>query len=352
MSSASGGSSRGGANRQGGTARTSGRADFRRASGGSGRVADGTASGVQNQKLGARAPGTAAGANRPRPPASRGLLRRIPTGAYIAGVIGIVVVVVIVMVAVSLTGGSSNPTSPSNQAPVAFPAKPADVAALAAIPTSVWDAVGTGSSVVAAPTILKGQPPLVIDGKPGAVFVGGEFCPYCAAERWSIIVAFSRFGTFSGLQETTSSPWDVDPSTPTFSFHGASYTSQYVTFKPVEVEGNDTRGPDTRGPLDQPSALQTQLWQKYDNGGNSFPFLDIGNVLVVTSPSYDPALLAGLTQSEVVAKLANPNDQVTQAIVGAANDLTAALCSLTGQQPASVCSVHAIVQAAAALHLG
>ena len=29
--------------------------------------------------------------------------------------------------------------------------------------------------------------------------MGAEYCPYCAAQRWAMIVALSRFGTFSGL---------------------------------------------------------------------------------------------------------------------------------------------------------
>ena len=94
--------------------------------------------------------------------------------------------------------------------------------------------------MVAPPTIKKGQPPLTISGKPGAVFIGGEFCPYCAAERWALIMAFCKFGTFTNLKETTSSPWDTDPSTATFSFYGATYSSPYLTFDTSEHESNDT----------------------------------------------------------------------------------------------------------------
>ena len=42
--------------------------------------------------------------------------------------------------------------------------------------------------------------PLSSGGKPEVLYVGTEFCPYCAAESWSLIVALSRFGQFSGLQ--------------------------------------------------------------------------------------------------------------------------------------------------------
>jgi hypothetical protein len=177
------------------------------------------------------------------------------------------------------------------------------------------------------------------------VFIGGEFCPYCAAERWAIIMAFSRFGTFSGLSETTSSPWDVDPSTPTFSFYGSSYSSSVVTLDTVENESNDTDGVGTHTTLQPLTDLESNLWQSYDNP-EGFPFLDIGNTVFVLSPSYDPRVLAGLDQQDVAARLTNPNDPVTVAIVGTANYLTAAICSVAGPSASSTwCSQPAITRA-------
>jgi hypothetical protein len=46
-------------------------------------------------------------------------------------------------------------------------------------------------------------------GKPEVLYIGAEYCPYCGTERWSMIVALSRFGTFRGLKEIRSSPTDV-----------------------------------------------------------------------------------------------------------------------------------------------
>jgi hypothetical protein len=57
-------------------------------------------------------------------------------------------------------------------------------------------------------------------------------------------------------------------------------------------------------------------------GSPGFPFLDIANQVIVYSASFDTALLAGLDQDQIVAKLSNPSDPVTQAIVGTANYLT------------------------------
>ena len=67
--------------------------------------------------------------------------------------------------------------------------------------------------------------------------MGAEYCPYCAAERWAMAVALSRFGTFSNLRLIHSSSADIYPNTPTLSFYKSSYTSKYVQFTPVEMFG-------------------------------------------------------------------------------------------------------------------
>ena len=46
--------------------------------------------------------------------------------------------------------------------------------------------------------------PLTNSGKIVIVYVGAEYCPYCAAERWAIVTALETFGTFSGLQPIAS----------------------------------------------------------------------------------------------------------------------------------------------------
>ena len=88
--------------------------------------------------------------------------------------------------------------------------------------------------------------------------MGAEYCPYCATERWAMVNALSRFGTFSGLKITTSAETtpqgtpEVFPNTPTFSFYGATYKSDYIQFEPVEEQDNsyeharDTDAPSRR----------------------------------------------------------------------------------------------------------
>jgi hypothetical protein len=267
--------------------------------------------------------------------------------------VAVVAVVIVVFVVVKITGKSPASSSANNHAaPIDSPAPASLVAQVTSVPTRVATAVGLPSTgTVNPPTYKKGEPSLAIDGKPGAVFVGAEFCPYCAAERWSMIMAFSKFGTFSNLSETTSSPWDVYPATPTFSFYKANYTSPYITFDFVEAESNDTGPNGGRGPLETPNTVESKAWSKYDSP-EGFPFLDIGNkIFVTTGASYLPSTLGGMDQSDVASRLKNPKDPVTQAIVGTANYLTAGICSITGQKPASACSPSVIGKAAKAMGL-
>ena len=54
--------------------------------------------------------------------------------------------------------------------------------------------------------------------KPVVFFYGAEFAPYAAAERWPLVLALSRFGTFSqlGLMQSSASAAFADLSTFTF----------------------------------------------------------------------------------------------------------------------------------------
>jgi len=276
--------------------------------------------------------------------------------AFAAIAVVVLVVVVLVVVKVSGGGGSSSGDCLNGVcAPSQTPAPPGLVDEITSVPAAVQQAVGVPStSVVTAPTYLGGQSPLTSNGKPEALFIGAEFCPYCAAERWAMIMAFSKFGTFSGLYETTSSPWDDPSAIPTFTFAHATYTSSLVDFDMVEHETNDTKGLGTRTTLEQLTPQQNNLWSTYEakfGEQEGYPFLDIGNKVFVYTPSYDPTVLSGYDQGDIAAQLTNPKSTITQAIVGTANYLTAGICSITNHQPASVCSSSVVSAAAKAMSL-
>lgn len=278
--------------------------------------------------------------------------RRFSASTLAYAAIVVVVLAVVAVVAVKVTGGGSSGST--SQAPGVTAAPASLVSELTGVPQSVADTVGVPSSVVA-PSLYKGQPLLTQDGKPEALFVGAEFCPLCAAERWAIVVALSKFGTWSGLEETTSSPWDSPPAIATFTFLHATYSSPYLTLTTVEHETNDTSGLGTRKALQPLTTAQQNLWAQYAahfGVRQGYPFMDIGNKVFVLGPSYNPTVLEGLDNAAIAAKLTNPSDPVTQSIVGTANYLTAAICSITGQQPSSVCTAKATQEAATALGAG
>ena len=216
------------------------------------------------------------------------------------------------------------------------------LAEVTSVTGSVFKAVGSGSSStpVSPPSAVSGQALLKIGAKPEILYVGAEFCPYCAAERWPLIIALSRFGTFRGLGLIDSAPSpEVYPNTPTLSFYGSTYTSKYIAFVSVETE---TR---THSPLMTMTGPESNLVQKYDNSTflpglpypDSIPFVDFGDQYLQVGSSYTPTILDGSTQSGIAARLSDSSNSVTQTIITSANEFVADICSLTKQLPTNVC---------------
>jgi Domain of unknown function (DUF929) len=246
----------------------------------------------------------------------------------LSSIVALMVVVVLVAVVALNHQGKSTPIA-NNRADA-----PDSVVAPLRVPATTLSDVGQGT-IVAAPKPVTGAA-LTAGGKPELLYIGAEFCPYCAAERWSMAVALSRFGTLHDVKLTKSSSTDVDPNTSTLDFLDTTYTSKYLSFVPVENE--DRAGKK----LQSLTAAQTALWNTYTGNHPGFPFLDFGNRYIVSGPSYDPAVLAGLTQQQIAAKLADPTSPVAKAVDGGANILTAAICGMTGEQPSSVCDAPVI----------
>ncbi len=203
------------------------------------------------------------------------------------------------------------------------------------MPPSVLAQVGIGSSTASALKPATG-PALTSGGKPEMLYIGAEWCPYCAAERWAMAVALTRFGTFSPLRGIHSSSSDIYPNTATLTFYHSTYTSKYLVFTPVENQDVN------HNLLQTPTSAQTALWAKYQPPGNGYPFIDIGNRWIAAS-TYSPAVLQGLTWSQIAADLHNPSSPVAQGANGSANLFTAAICRITGNQPGSVCNAAPVV---------
>jgi thiol-disulfide isomerase/thioredoxin len=261
-----------------------------------------------------------------------------------AGSIVTVVAVVVALVLVK-AGAGTGTAAAGNEGPTGA-ALHSLVAEVTSVPASVLDTVKGGSVTGDALTPVSG-PPLTSGGKPELLYIGANFCPFCAAERWPMIIALSRFGTFSGLSTIHSSSTDEYPNTPTFTFYGSSYQSKYLSFISVEETTNYRQGNSTSPDvpyvtLQTPTAAEQALLAKYDTGpdGGSIPFLDLGNkyVEVGNLPPYGPQDLSGKTWSQVAAALRDPSSAIAQGVDASANYLTAGICKLTGNQPASACT--------------
>ncbi|MCU1675624.1 MAG: hypothetical protein JWM93_382 [Frankiales bacterium] len=226
-------------------------------------------------------------------------------------------------------------TAAAADAPVDAAAANATVDTVTHLGASILDRAAAGNAV--RPPRRAPGADVTIDGKPSVLYVGAEFCPYCAAERWPLIVALSRFGTFAGLGVSHSSLVDVYPGTATLTFHGSSYTSPYLHFTGKELYTNEPVG---RGyaPLDTLTPEeQRRFGDRAANPQQAFPFLDIGGHYLVDT-QYDTGALAGLTAAEIARATTDPLSHVGGLIDASANWLTAALCERTGNQPADVCT--------------
>jgi hypothetical protein len=197
------------------------------------------------------------------------------------------------------------------------------------ISPAVYDQVGSGG--VTNPIKHTGRATMVtLNNLPAFDYEGATYCPYCAAERWSIVAALSRFGTLTGLGLTQSSSTDVFPDTPTFDFETARLQSPYIAFREAEVADRSGHA------LQTPASIVQSLDTQYNSGGG-IPFISIGGELYTSGAGYAPSALSGLDWSAVGGDLANAGSNVTRAIIGNANFLTAGICVVTNGQPQDIC---------------
>jgi Domain of unknown function (DUF929) len=264
-----------------------------------------------------------------------------------SGSVVVVLAIVVAFIVIKLNSSPSTDNSPNGPTGAALASVVTNVTS---VPASTLDKVGSGQFTGKIQTINPAGAPLTANGKPEMLYMGAEYCPYCAAARWAMIVALSRFGTFSGLQTIHSAAAngagqaEPDPNTPTWTFVHSTYTSKYLTFTPVELQTNipDT-STGTYTNLQTPTNAQQALLTKYDaapytSEAGAIPFIDFGNKYLSIGSPYNPGVLSGLSWSTIAADLHNPNSAVAQAVNGTANYFTAAICKMTGNQPASACT--------------
>ena len=210
---------------------------------------------------------------------------------------------------------------------------------LSGVSITTLNQVGTGASGVNSVTPTASSPPLTLNGKPEVLYMGAEYCPFCAAERWAMIVALDKFGNFTGIKYMQSSSTDHYPNTPTFTFVGATYTSNYISFVTVEQQDRNYNALQIATPAET-SLLQTIRHRPVH------PLRRLRELI----RDNELAIFAGGPQSrqrrdrapynwtQIAPQLNNASSPYAQNIDGAANRLISAICKVDGGAPASVCS--------------
>lgn len=171
---------------------------------------------------------------------------------------------------------------------------------------------------------------------PRVIYVGAEYCPFCAALRWPLVLTLLRFGKLSGLEFMRSSPTDVFADTPTLSFYRSHYSSSRVVLHAFETA--------TRfgAPLQHVPHAVNEIFDAYDappftEDAGAIPFLYINGLYVISGSPISPAVFAGKTWRAIASELGDPHSQVYQKVMPVANAITAAICVGMHAAPRPVC---------------
>ncbi|GGM98712.1 hypothetical protein GCM10009721_27070 [Terrabacter tumescens] len=252
----------------------------------------------------------------------------------IAASVAVVVVIIAVVVGVVI---SNRP----KDAPAAASGGAAALATLEKLPATLFDKA-PAPSPAQAPTKLQGGTALTQDGKPKVLYIGAEYCPFCAMERWALIGALSRFGTFTGVTETTSSSTDVHPNTPTFSFKDAKFTSDVVAFQAIETQDREGK------PLQTLDGENLALFQKFNPGGG-IPWVTYGGTHATDGATVEANAFEGKTYDQIIAGIQDPTSDIGKTVTPAINMITAQICSQTDGKPANVCTSQGVQSASVLL---
>jgi hypothetical protein len=282
-------------------------------------------------------------------PASASTLRHIPR-RYLA--LGLIIVAIVLLGALVLVRDNSGPSTTST-VETFNPAPSSLVSTMTSVPESVYDAVGVSSPANPVEALLpagNGNAPLWMASAGGApepvvFFYGAEFAPYAAAQRWPLILALSRFGHFSQLGLMQSSGTTAFAGLSTFTFWNSSYKSKYVILESVERYSSlNPTGGGYLG-LQHPDAKQAAAIASYGQSSDTFALTDVANRYVLNGASFAPGVIEGLSQSQIAGDLATPASPLTQAVITAANEITASICAVDGDAPDAVCESPGVLAA-------
>ena len=158
------------------------------------------------------------------------------------------------------------------------------------------------------------------NGKLYVFFMGAEYCPYCAAERWAIVRALQKFGQWDGLKQTMSAARDeAFLNLPTYDFTNATYNSPHIEFASRETKDREFK------PLQKLLKTEEKLVRKFDPH-KEIPFLLIGGRFVQTGAGFTPKIFIGHTFRQTETELKKIESEIRKTIDDEANMISALLC--------------------------
>ena len=163
-------------------------------------------------------------------------------------------------------------------------------------------------------------------GKLFVFFMGAEFCPYCAAERWAIVRSLQKFGQWDGLKQTISAARDQPfLNLPTYDFTSATYNSPHIEFVAREIKDREFKQ------LQKLLKTEEKLIRKY-NPKKEIPFLLIGGRFMQIGSGFPPKIFIGHTFRQTETELKKVESEIRKTIDEEANVISALLC-LCGLPP-------------------
>jgi thiol-disulfide isomerase/thioredoxin len=167
--------------------------------------------------------------------------------------------------------------------------------------------------------------PWLDHGRPVVLYVGAQYCPFCAAERWALVLALRRYGEWSGLRAMHSTAGtDGFPSIATYNWLHAAYRSAVIALQTREIATLSGQ------PLQALTAQQARAVNAYDPHGG-IPFVLIAGRYAQISSGYSPSLLVGLSFARIHTLVyQQPTSAVGRAVTKEANVISALICAALG----------------------
>ena len=163
-------------------------------------------------------------------------------------------------------------------------------------------------------------------GKLTVFFMGAEYCPYSAAERWAIVRSLQKFGQWEGLKQTISAARDQPfLNLPTYDFTEATYNSPHIEFVAREIKDREFK------PFQKLMKTEEKIVRKHDPK-KEIPFLLLGGRFMQIGSGFPPKIFIGHTFRQTETELKKVESEIRKTIDEEANIITALLC-LSGLPP-------------------